>query len=217
MIAGGLPSCTWRLSWAILPLTIGFFMSVQIKPIKIWRNSPGRFMANTRLLSTRQDTVRFNLGVPLKALQKRPLQEETCVATLVNAILAPRMGVSTVWKWSESVVTQSHPTLQSHGLPPASSVHEILQARILEWVAISFSGGSSLPRDQTQVSSIAGRCYLLVTLGSVASHSLPPATQSQGYKQDILIAILHPDNHSVSHFQYSIQPVTWDIQYLIIK
>jgi len=33
---------------------------------------------------------------------------------------------------------------------PGSSVHGILQARILEWVAISFSRGSSQPRDQTR-------------------------------------------------------------------
>ena len=33
------------------------------------------------------------------------------------------------------------------GSPPGSSVHGILQARILEWVAISFSRGSSQPRD----------------------------------------------------------------------
>ena len=37
---------------------------------------------------------------------------------------------------------------------PGSSVHGISQARILEWVAISFSRGSSLPRDQTHVSCI---------------------------------------------------------------
>ena len=49
--------------------------------------------------------------------------------------------------------------------PPGSSVHGILQARILEWVAISFSRGSSRPRDQTQVSHIAGRCF---TGGGVA-------------------------------------------------
>ena len=36
------------------------------------------------------------------------------------------------------------------------TAHEILQARILEWVAIPFSRGSSQPRDQTQVSRIAG-------------------------------------------------------------
>ena len=41
--------------------------------------------------------------------------------------------------------------------PPGSSIHGILQARVLEWVAISFSRGSSQPRDQTQVSHIAGR------------------------------------------------------------
>ena len=39
---------------------------------------------------------------------------------------------------------------------PSSSVHGILQARILEWVAIPFSRGSSQPRDRTQVSCIAG-------------------------------------------------------------
>ena len=37
---------------------------------------------------------------------------------------------------------------------PGSSVHEISQARILEWVAISYSRGSSQPRDQTCVSCI---------------------------------------------------------------
>ena len=40
--------------------------------------------------------------------------------------------------------------------PSGSSAHGILQARILEWVAISFSRGSSRPRDQTLVSCIAG-------------------------------------------------------------
>ena len=40
--------------------------------------------------------------------------------------------------------------------PPSSSVYGILQARRLEWVAISLSRGSSQPRDQTQVSCIAG-------------------------------------------------------------
>ena len=43
--------------------------------------------------------------------------------------------------------------------PPDSSVLGILQARILEWVAIPFSQGSSQPRDRTQVSHIAGRFF----------------------------------------------------------
>ena len=41
--------------------------------------------------------------------------------------------------------------------PPGSSVQGILQARILEWIAVSFSRGSSQPRDWTPVSCIAGR------------------------------------------------------------
>ena len=43
--------------------------------------------------------------------------------------------------------------------PPGPSVHEIFQARILERVAISLSKESSLPRDWTQVSHIAGRLF----------------------------------------------------------
>ena len=43
--------------------------------------------------------------------------------------------------------------------PPGSSVHGISQARILEWVAVFFSRGFSLPRDQTGVSCI-GRQFL---------------------------------------------------------
>ena len=42
---------------------------------------------------------------------------------------------------------------------PGSSVHGILQAKILEWVAMRSSRGSSQPRDQTQVSHIAGRFF----------------------------------------------------------
>ena len=42
---------------------------------------------------------------------------------------------------------------------PGSSVHGILQATILEWIAISFSRASSQPRDRTWVSRIVGRCF----------------------------------------------------------
>ena len=45
--------------------------------------------------------------------------------------------------------------------PPGSSIHGISQARILEWVAISFSRGSSRSRDWTRVSCIAGRFFFI--------------------------------------------------------
>ena len=43
--------------------------------------------------------------------------------------------------------------------PPGSSVYRILQTKVLEWVAISYSRGSSQPRDRTQVSRITGRFF----------------------------------------------------------
>ena len=55
-------------------------------------------------------------------------------------------------------------SLQPHGLYslPGFSVHGILQARILEWVAISFSWGSFPPRNWTHVSCITCRFFLTV-------------------------------------------------------
>ena len=53
-------------------------------------------------------------------------------------------------------VTQSCPTLCD---PMDYIVHGILQARLLEWVAFPFSWGSSQPRNQNQVSRIAGRFF----------------------------------------------------------
>ena len=49
--------------------------------------------------------------------------------------------------------------------PPGSPVHGIFQARILERVAIPFSRGSSQPRDQTQVSCIAGSLCIMWATG----------------------------------------------------
>ena len=46
--------------------------------------------------------------------------------------------------------------------PPGSSIHGILQARILEWVALPFSRESSQPGNQTQVSHIACRFFILI-------------------------------------------------------
>ena len=62
-------------------------------------------------------------------------------------------------KWSE--VAQSCPTLcvPMDCSLPGSSIHGIFQARVLEWGAISFSRGSSLPGDWTQISHTAGRGF----------------------------------------------------------
>ena len=66
-----------------------------------------------------------------------------------------------------SEVAQSCPTLCDpvDCSPLGSSVHGILQARILEWIAISFSRGSSQPRDRTQVFRIVDRHFTVWTEG----------------------------------------------------
>ena len=90
-----------------------------------------------------------------------------------------------------------------------ASVHGILQARILEWVAISFSRGSSPPRDQTQVSHIEGRVFTTWATREAPSnlhylpiHSTKPlptkqqliqmsSTPMTSTKYDLNIGILH--------------------------
>ena len=74
------------------------------------------------------------------------------------------LTISVYNRKKENEVSQSCPTLcnpMDYCSPPGSSIHGILQARILEWVAIAFSRGSSWPRDRTQVSHIAGRHFNL--------------------------------------------------------
>ena len=71
------------------------------------------------------------------------------------------MSLNRSWKVKESQVAQPCPTLCDliDCSLPCSFVHGIFQARVLEWVAISFSRGSSQPSDQTQLSHIAGRHF----------------------------------------------------------
>ena len=78
-----------------------------------------------------------------------PTWNHTCVSLLHRWLEERR-------KWSCSVVSVCDPMGRSL---PGSSVRGIFQARILEWVAISFSRGSSQPRDQTRVSCAAGRLF----------------------------------------------------------
>ena len=78
----------------------------------------------------------------------------------VNCLWGPWGKELPIWPESERVV-QSCPILwdPTDCSPPGSSVHRIFRARTLEWVAISFSRGSSRHRDRTSVSCIAGRVF----------------------------------------------------------
>ena len=99
-----------------------------------------------------------------------------------------------MWKQKvKMLVAQSCPTLcdPMDCSLPGSSVHGILQARILEWVAIPFSRGSSWPRDWTQVSCIAGRFFTIRatgpwwTLGPANSKNLWDQTGHMNIMQDL--------------------------------
>ena len=77
---------------------------------------------------------------------------------------------------SHSVMSNS---LRPHCLP-GFSVHGILQARLLEWVASSFSRGSSWPRNRTWVSHIAGRFFTIrATWKHTHTHTSEKAMASQ--------------------------------------
>ena len=113
----------------------------------------------------------------------------TCVFLLLQHCL-PKSPATDMWadlffKWQKSLIQQHPPSACMHAhscltlcdrmdcRPPGSSVHGILQARILEWVAISSPRGSSWPRDWTPVSyisCIAGRFFTTEPLGKHFHH-----------------------------------------------
>ena len=102
---------------------------------------------------------------PRKLFHQFPWRTSASFSNL-NSLRACQMSTVTVAQdlisadWLVSI-TQSCPTLCNpmNCSLPGSSLHGILQARVLEWVAISFSRGSSWLRDQTQVSRTTGRLF----------------------------------------------------------
>ena len=98
--------------------------------------------------------------------EKRPLESnclefEPWLTYLLTVVKLHVLSVPYLYVHAQSL--QSCLTLcdPMDGSPPGSSVHGILQARILEWVAMPSSRGSSQPRDQTQVSCTAGRFFTI--------------------------------------------------------
>ena len=81
--------------------------------------------------------------------------------------------------------------------PPGSSVHGTLQARILEWVAIPFSRGSSCPRDPWSL-ALQADLYLLNNLGAPWTPALtaPPAGQRRPRSRRLLPPTADPDTAS---------------------
>ena len=83
----------------------------------------------------------------------------TAFLRVIRNILENVLGCKLPWWWFSLPVVSDSCNPMDCSPPGSSSVHGISQARILEWVAISFSRGSSWPRDQTCVGCIAGQFF----------------------------------------------------------
>ena len=109
-------------------------------------------------------------------------------ATPDSICLYPSLQTANVLGKELHSLTESCPTFCSHTAccPAGSSVHGLFQARILEQVAISYSRGSSRPRDWTRVScfSCTGRwiIYHCATWGKSPCKELPSKTRPQGLR-----------------------------------
>ena len=95
------------------------------------------------------------------SLGESPFQAPSELAVLYSSFPLAIYVTHDEVKWSK--FTQSCQTLcdPMDCSLQGSSIHGTFQARVLEWVAISFSRGSSWPRDRAQVSRIVGRCFTL--------------------------------------------------------
>ena len=116
---------------------------------------------------TSERTMRLQLLEGLSQPYIWPAYQRACAGShrtkaVDHFSLSFSAAVLTCYYWWVCVlVTQLFPTLcyPMDCSPPGFSVYGILQARILEWIAMPSSRGSSQPRDWTQISYIAGRVF----------------------------------------------------------
>ena len=123
-----------------------------------------------RFLTKLENKPPYDPALPLLGIypEETKIEKDTCIPLFISALFIiartrkqPRCPSTDEWikqcgtytEWNIESVTQSCLTLCD---PMAYTVHGILQARILEWVAFPFSRGWSQPRDQTQVSHTVG-------------------------------------------------------------
>ena len=139
-----------------------------------------------RFLKKLEVEVPYDLAIPLLSIHPKEMkslsQRDVCTSMFIAALSTNNK----VWKqakcplaheWTkkmECIYLPPHPLVSVLVIQscltlcdpmdcssPGSSVHGVIQAKILEWVAISFSKGSSRPKDGTQISCTAGRFFTI--------------------------------------------------------
>ena len=121
-----------------------------------------------------------------------------------------------VWNSLSHSCVQSCPTLCNpmDYSPPGSLVHGISQARILKWVAISLSRGSSQPRLESTFPALAGR-FFITTTREASFHSISLKSKEDGFSPDlhsracsIFDSRLSDANHLVYYYNTILSPGT---------
>ena len=115
-----------------------------------------------------------SLSIQFFAMAWTAVHPASLFVGILQARIMEQIAMPSYRKWGE--VTWSCPTLcdpMDCNLP-GSFVHGIFQARVLEWVAISFSRGSSQSRDWTWVSRIVGRCFTIWATREVPNTGIEP-------------------------------------------
>ena len=148
-------SWLWKIPWCCEPLTAGRegdhrgldgWMALLTQWTWVWANSE-------RWWRTGKHGVLLSMGSQRVRHDWTTEQEQFHFCLCPVNFLSVYQSVILI-KWSASEVAQSCPTLcdPMDCSLSGSSIHGIFQARLLEWIAIFFSRGSSWPRNQTRVS-----------------------------------------------------------------
>ena len=134
-----------------------------------WYSLAGYSPYGCKELDITEQLSKSNLSKPVAYYRGNCVPSRNIWQRLETFLVIMIVGVLSEWV----KVTQSYLTLCD---PVDFTVHGILQARILEWIAIPFSRRSSKPRDRTQVSCIAGRFF-----ASWATREMLLASNGQGW------------------------------------
>ena len=174
------------------PLSMGILQARVLEGVAVPTSRGSSLPRNRTRVSYVSSTGRQVLGSPSFIIFFNKVVEITIFlnsASLFSKIMKPEEGVLSIISWVQ-IINSMNPLVQmkerkwSHLVMsdswnpmdcslPGYSVHGIFQARILEWVAISFSRRSSRPRDWTCISHLESRRFTVWATREVMVHMSP--------------------------------------------